>query len=139
MISSVSFRGYEVNSPTKDLYGTPQRFQRTSPYVEDAPETKKSGKGKKIAIGAAAVAAVAALLAVLASKGKLDPKVLGEDAGKLAKGWEVAKKGLKATGDFVAKYATKAVDGVKNLFTKKGTTTTEAVGEIAEEAAEAIA
>ena len=119
MISSVSFNGLQPNSSAKDLYGAPQRFQRTTPYAPDAPEKKKSGVGKKIAIGVGIAAAVATALALLAKKGKLDPKVLGDDAGKLAQYTETVKKGLKAAGDFIADKSIAAWNAVKNLIPKK--------------------
>ncbi|MBQ6517024.1 hypothetical protein IJI31_07600 [bacterium] len=122
MISSVSFNGLQPNSSAKDLYGTPQRFQRTTPYAPDAPETKKSGVGKKIAIGVGIAAAVATALALLAKKGKLDPKTLEEGANFLQKGWEGAKKGMKAAGDFIADKSIAAWNAVKNLIPKKAET-----------------
>ena len=127
MINSVAFKGLQSNSSLKDLYSAPQRFQRTTPYEPNAPEKKKSGAGKKIAIGAAVVAAIATALALLATKGKLDPKVLAADAGKLAKGVEAAKAALKTAGTWIADNAMKVVDGVKNLFAKKGAAATPPV------------
>jgi len=115
MISSVSFK----NVPANNLYSAPQRFQRQTPYVADVPEKKKSGAGKKIAIGAAAVAAIAALLAVLASKGKLNPKAIAPDAGAITKAIESVKGGLNKAGLFIAENAGKLVEAAKGLFTKK--------------------
>ena len=120
MIGSVSFRsGLQANTPAKDLYSAPQKFQRTAPYAEGDVAPKKSGKGKKVAIGAVTVAALATLLALGAKKGKFDPKVLGDDAGILKKGVEGAKKYMKVAGEWIAEKAGSVWAWGKNLIAKK--------------------
>ena len=125
MINSVAFKGLQSNSSLKDLYGAPQRFQRTTPYEPNAPEKKKSGAGKKIAIGAAIAVAAATALALITKKTewlKYTEK-MAEDANLWQKVLNGTKKGLNKAGTFIADKAGVVWNAAKNLFAKKPATT----------------